>query len=368
MIISIPFSSNREVNKSNDQDYNAASPEVSEMQSLLVKIETEQGLIGWGESFGHLINPVTFSALKKVVAPFFINQSFSTVDELKSLIHQAEKSLHGFGRTGPIRYAISAIDIALWDLLSKANQLPLWKFLGGTRQKIELYPSLVNYGDNIQGLNKTLQQVIEAGYREIKVHETKISTIKLIREILPDDVDLSVDLNCIWNIDEASVHFDELKDLHLKWIEEPLWSPDNLAGLSKLREKGIPIAAGENANGEIDFLNFQKYHAVDIFQPSVTKIGGITAILHLLDLAKESEIQIIPHCFYYGAGMLATAHIISMLNEDIKLEVPFIKFKSNVHPILNYKKEINLTDVPGLGFDPDLEIINKNIIKYYSCV
>ncbi|MFM2476250.1 mandelate racemase/muconate lactonizing enzyme family protein [Celerinatantimonas sp. MCCC 1A17872] len=365
MIVSVPFDSNRVKSSSAEQDFNAASAEVSQMQSLLVKIETDNQLNGWGEGFGHLINPVTYQALKEVVGPFFLNKSFACIDDLKALMHQAELSFHAFGRTGPIRYALSAIDIALWDLLSKANQQPLWQFLGGKRDKIELYPSLVNYDDNVTGLYKTLQEVMDAGYREIKVHENKVSTIGLIREQLSDDIELSVDLNCILSFDQANDYFEKVRGFNLKWIEEPIWPPDNLENLAQIRTFGIPISAGENANGEIDFINFEKTHAVDYFQPSVAKIGGITAMLNLFEVAKNRKIKISPHCFYYGAGMLATAHLTTLLDDDVKLEVPFIKYNPIIHPLLKYQPIITLPTTPGLGFNPAPELINK--IKIKSC-
>jgi L-alanine-DL-glutamate epimerase-like enolase superfamily enzyme len=88
------------------QDYNAASSKVSKMETLLIAVHTDNGLCGWGEAFGHLINPVTFSALENAIAPFFIGKTFNSCEQLQQMMLHAEQAFHGFGRTGPALRAV----------------------------------------------------------------------------------------------------------------------------------------------------------------------------------------------------------------------------------------------------------------------
>jgi L-alanine-DL-glutamate epimerase-like enolase superfamily enzyme len=94
---------------------------------------------------------------------------------------------------------------------------------------------------------------------------------------------------------------------------EPVWPPEDITGLARVRRAGIPISAGENAAGDGELIQLMASGAVDIVQPSVCKVGGISAMLRLFALAHQYPVRVIPHCFYYGAGMLATAHLVALL-------------------------------------------------------
>lgn len=365
--LSIPFNSGREKKGTEQQDYNAASSRVSKMETLLVAVHCDNGLCGWGEAFGHLINPVTFTALEKSVAPFFINREFSSATDLESLMQDAEYAFHGFGRTGPVRYALSAIDIALWDLLAKHAQLPLWKFLGGQRDHIGLYPSLVSYDNQPKAVAQQVSQVFNLGYREIKLHETTREAVAAAREVVGEHAQLMVDVNCPWNAQEAFQHAREWAGLNLKWLEEPVWPPEDTTALAQVRTAGIPISAGENAAGDGDFQHLMASGAVDIVQPSVSKVGGISAMLRVLKLARQYPVTVIPHCFYYGAGMMATAHLVALLPEETRLEVPWLQWTPPLHPFLNFKPEMTLPDTPGIGFIPDTQVLNDYRIDFAVC-
>lgn len=145
------------------------------------------------------MNPVTYSALEHQVAPFFIDKQFLDQESLSTLMKDAEYAFHGFGRTGPIRYALSAIDIALWDLLAQQEKLPLWKLLGGKRQKISIYPSLVSYENDPIEVSKKVQEVVSKGFKQIKLHETTFEAVKAAKNALSPDCELMVDVNCCWN-------------------------------------------------------------------------------------------------------------------------------------------------------------------------
>ncbi|CAI0855679.1 D-galactonate dehydratase [Serratia ficaria] len=356
--ISIPFDAHRRQPDTLETPYNAASPSLKRMETLLVKVITEDGSIGWGEAFGHLSNPVTEQALISLVAPLFLQRTVpASQQEISEMMQSTEQALHAFGRSGPVRYALSALDIALWDLLGKRQQKPLWQLLGATRSQIERYASLVSYGNDAKEVTTQIQRAYAEGYRTLKLHETHPAAIAAARQALPPGVDLMVDVNCPWSREQAQANASELRPLQLGWLEEPIWPPDDFLGLSQLRKAGVPLAAGENVEGDIGFVNLFESGAVDVAQPSVAKVGGITSALRVFKLARQYRVKVVPHCFYYGAGMLATAHLVAALPDDVKMEIPWITFEAPLYPSLPQNVCFGLSDAPGLGYEPDPAVL-----------
>lgn len=360
MRIAIPFDAHRRPPAEQETTFNAASPSLSRMETLLVKVTSDSGLVGWGEAFGHLANPVTEQALSSLVAPFFLQKALPDSQQaIAALMQSAEQALHAFGRSGPVRYALSAMDIALWDLLGQQRQQPLWQLLGATRQRVERYASLVSYANDPQEVAAQVQRAYQQGFRTLKLHETAEPAIAAARAALPAEVQLMVDVNCPWTREQASQQACALRSLDLGWLEEPIWPPDDFDGLSQLRRVGVPLAAGENVDGDFGFVNLLESGAVDVVQPSVTKVGGITAALHVFELAQQYRVRVVPHCFYYGAGMLATAHLVAVLPESVKMEIPWIDFAAQLYPDLPVEVSFTLSQRPGLGYQPDEQVLRE---------
>ncbi|MGA8136195.1 MULTISPECIES: mandelate racemase/muconate lactonizing enzyme family protein [Pseudomonas] len=358
--LGIPFSAGTPERKNlgpakDDDAFNAASPRHRRMESLMLKVTTDTGLSGWGEAFGHGSNPVTFKALTEVVAPMFIGTALA--DRARTL-DAARRALHGFGSTGPMVYALSGIDIALWDLAAQVAGQPLYQLLGGTPRELELYASLVSYGGDPDEVFAQVKRARQQGFRKIKLHETTYPAIAAARAALPVLVgELMVDVNCPWTVARACDMAEQLHELDLGWLEEPVWPPDDINGLAQVRRHGVAISAGENAAGVNGIRALVEQGAVDILQPSVAKVGGISAMLEVFAIAREHAVRVVPHCFYFGPGLLAVAHLLTLLPADVALEVPFIEFERLLYPELAFKPRMSLPDVPGLGFVPDVEVL-----------
>ncbi|WP_275556050.1 mandelate racemase/muconate lactonizing enzyme family protein [Mixta sp. Marseille-Q2659] len=362
--LSIPFDSDRPA-ATQETAWNAASPALRQMETLLVRVETDSGLVGWGEAFGHLSNPVTVEALRQLVIPCFLHKTApSNREALAAMMAEAEKALHAFGRGGPVCFALSAIDIALWDLLGQQHGQPLWQLLGARRRQIGLYASLVSYNNQPEEVARQVKRAWQAGFHMLKLHETDYAAIAAARAALPEQATLMVDVNCPWPADEASRRARQLAELKLGWLEEPVWPPDDVAGLAAVRRAGTPIASGENACGVAGFTALFEGNAINVAQPSVAKVGGITALLAVIAQAQAHGVKVVPHCFYYGAGLLATAHIVASLPDDIRLEVPFIRFTPLLYPQLDFAPTLTLPDTPGLGFAPDPAVMQTYTVSH----
>ena len=173
------------------------------IDTLLVRIDTDEGVSGWGEAFGHRIWPATRAAIDTL-----IGRSASDAIRPRSArsMNDLQRNLHGVGRNGPAMYALSAIDIALWDIAGKLAGLPLYRLLGGsTRRDLPAYASLLRYGDAKAVAHQTAE-ALSRGYRHIKVHEIEAAQIKAARETAGPGVDLMVDCNCPWTVERAIAH------------------------------------------------------------------------------------------------------------------------------------------------------------------
>lgn len=356
--IAIPFDAQRRAPEQQETTFNAASPSLRQMETLLIKVSTDNGLCGWGEAFGHLANPITEQALCTLVAPLFLDKALpDSPQAIAALMQQAEQALHAFGRSGPVRYALSAVDIALWDALGQRQQQPLWQLLGATRQRIERYASLVSYDNDPVAVAAQVKRAWAQGFTTLKLHETHVGAIQAARAALPPQAELLVDVNCPWSREQAAAQAHELRALQLGWLEEPIWPPDDYQGLAQLKRVGVPLAAGENVDGDWGFINLLENGAVDVAQPSVAKVGGISAALRVFAAAQPYRVRVVPHCFYYGAGMLATAHLVACLPDDVKMEMPWIAFEAALYPDLPRDVVFTLSSRPGLGYAPDEEVL-----------
>ncbi|WP_413742450.1 mandelate racemase/muconate lactonizing enzyme family protein [Sodalis sp. RH15] len=368
MRLAMPFTSGRSSDRqkgSAEDAYNAASPELTRMETLLVRLTADNGLQGWGEGFGHLSNPVTFAALEGPVGRFFLGQTFADTPEgVGQLMDRAQRAFHAFGRSGPVQFALSALDIALWDLCAQAAGMPLWQLLGAPRREIGVYASLVSYGNDPAQVAAHAMRAYGQGFRSIKLHETEYRAIAAARDALPADARLMVDVNCPWTVEEACRQARSLNELGLAWLEEPVWPPDDLAGLAAVKACGTPVAAGENAQGVEGFRQLFEAGAVSVAQPSVAKIGGISAALEVYRLAQQYRVKVVPHCFYYGAALMATAHLVATLPEDVALEVPYLQWPEPLYAELDFRPRLRLADTPGLGFRPAEDILRRYRIAH----
>jgi L-alanine-DL-glutamate epimerase-like enolase superfamily enzyme len=233
------------------------------------------------------------------------------------------------GGYGVTTGAISGIDIALWDIRGKNKKLPINLLLDSSesRSKVQRYASLSRYGTN-EGVSDAVKNLVEAGYNSIKIHQHAKDTLdsaKMIREKVGYDFDLMADLNC--GFDEYEMAEDFAKDIsrfELKWIEEPLWPPDDFEGLKKLN-KLTPVAAGENFFSYHEFKRLLDNECLTYYQPDVTKCGGITALESILELFSEYRAKVALHNRPHNGwvGTVASAHVAAALgNSSTIIETP----------------------------------------------
>ena len=278
----------------------------------LVKIETDSGLTGWGEGFGYFCAQSVAAIIKRSIAPLLVGRDLGDPREFSAEI---QRKLVLQGRYGITIFALSGVDLALWDLVSKSEGVSLAECLGGRkRDRIPAYASLVRYAD-LDLVSEKSEQAASEGYDEIKLHEITMPEIRKCRESIGPDVRMTVDVNCNWSLDFTREVIPELIELDSRWLEEPIFPPEDFRTLAKLREEtGIAIATGENACTAFQFEEMLRLGATDYLQPSITKVGGVTEFTKILDLNREQprSLALMPHSPYFGPGYMATLQMAAL--------------------------------------------------------
>lgn len=329
-------------------------------ETLLVKVETDEGLTGWGEAFPHRVWRAVKPLLETLIAPACIGADPTDIPALmKALIYR----VHGVGRAGPVMYALSGLDTALWDILGKAKGQPIYKLLGGTLcERVLAYASLLKYNDT-DVVTRTCDEALARGYRHLKVHETGRAEIAAAAQLLRQRTGegLMVDVNAPWSRQEALKAVAPLRELGLKWIEEPVWPPEDFEGARQVSASGVPVAIGENVLTPSDFARLIDSRAVDYVQPSVAKIGGISIARDIFDMANKAGVALAPHSAYFGPGLIATAHVSAALSrapmiERLYCDLSESPFGDWYDPVDGH---LNMPQGPGLGVEPDEALLEK---------
>ena len=326
---------------------------------LLVRLETDSGLVGWGEAFSRGRDVALKHVIDTRLIPLILGRDATQISKIK---HDLEFQLHNFGRNGAIEYGIAAIDIALWDLLGKSCGQPLSHLLGGAYANcLEVYASLMRYG-NVDDVAKATNRAIARGYRYIKLHEIGLDEIRAAVKAAGSRAKVMLDTNCPWTVAEALTKGRELRDLDLYWLEEPIWPPENYRGLAIMREQGLHrIAAGENAGSLHDFMAMISAGAIDIAQPDVAKTGGLTEVIKIAALCEAHGIEFAPHCALFGPGQVATIHLTAAHRSTPIFERLFCDFETELYGEAMVPKQgkIKVPRGPGLGLDPDPAVLDK---------
>lgn len=320
------------------------------LDSVLVRVQLRNGLVGWGEAYGGELES-TIAMLENRVKPLVLGREATDAN----LVAGLERTLHNVGRSGPLLHALSGLDIALWDLRGKLEGVPLYELLGGARRtRIPAYGSLLQYYGKEDDIRRNVQRTLDAGFRHIKLHERTVGAVAATRSIAGPAMPLMVDANCAWQLPDALEVVREMAAFDLTWIEEPLWPPEDHAALLRLKAAcPVPVAVGENATSRGEFASLQQAGAADFLQPCAIKSGGLTLLQQVSRACTGTPVRFSPQAAFFGPGFLATLHAIAAHPEEVVVErihcdLAFTPYASTVPLECG---AFTLTDGPGLGAD-----------------
>ncbi len=329
-----------------------------------LKISTDAGIVGTGYTGTHCDgDEMIQQTIDRYYAPALVGEDPRHVKRLWDKLHGG--NLHQVGRTGLVRLAHSAVDIALWDICAKAASLPLWELLGGAKAggRLETYNTNIGWLHfSTAELIARIEKAMEAGWTRVKIKvglsdpAEDVARVREVRRHFGDALTLMIDANEGWDFNTAMTWGKRLEDCHLAWFEEPLHA-DDVEGHARLaRELAIPIAVGENLYTRFAFRDYLREGAVEYLQPDVTRVGGVTEWLKIAALADCYNLPVVPHS---GDMMQVHQHLVAATQNAPLLE--YIPWGRELfeHPVEVRDGRAELPRAPGASTDMRPEVFAK---------
>ncbi|GAA1562124.1 L-lyxonate dehydratase [Kribbella hippodromi] len=329
---------------------------------MTVELELATGEIGIGNAA--LTPRLAIQIVSGHLAPLVLGQNSA---DREALWQRMYRTVVPFGRRGVGMAAVSAVDIALWDAEAKHLGVPVYELLGGLKAaKTQVYASQLYPTDDLEALAAEAKSYVDAGFGVMKQRllygpkdgraglRRNVELVEAVRQAIGFDVDLAADAYMGWDREYALRMVRMLEPYDLRWLEEPLL-PDDIAGYQQVRAaSAIPIAAGEHEATPAAFYHLITSGAIDIAQPDVNRVGGLTAGRKVCALAEAAGVPVIPH-----AGQAHNYHLVSSqpacpLAEYFPVnpqplvgnEMPHLLFDGEAKAV---DGQIELSRVPGLG-------------------
>jgi L-rhamnonate dehydratase len=338
---------------------------------LIVEIFTDAGHVGIGNAA--LAPRIAQQIIDVYLRPILIGRD---PWDYEAIWQHMYRNTMAFGRKGIGMAAISAVDIAIWDVLGKAAGQPVFKLLGGrTKQKIPVYASRL-YSQPLDQLAAEARDYLNQGYRAMKLRfgwgptdgaagmERNLELVTTVREVIGNECDLMADAYMGWTLDYARRMVPLLEPYRLRWLEEPV-IPDDIHGYAELKAmRRIPIAGGEHEFTIFGFRELLEAKAVDYIQFDTNRVGGITQARKVAALAEAHSVPVVPH-----AGQMHNFHVVMasynspfaeffpVVDVEIGNELFWYIFEGEPRPVDGH---IDLRDdVPGLGVKIKEEALGK---------
>ena len=353
---------------------------VRQRSATLVEVHTDEGVSGWGEAFAQGLEPPQIAAtvIDKALRPLVTGANALDVEVLW---HRMYDMTRDYGRKGSVVAAISAVDIALWDIAGKFHGVPVHSLLGGAfRTRVQPYATgfyrIHGQGEADRLADEALRH-LDAGFSHMKVKlgygvDDDLACMRAIgKAIQGKPVALMIDTNHAYGRAEALRLGRALSDFNLRWYEEPV-APEDIAGYVEMRQKlTMPIAGGENEHTLFGYRELLGAHAVDIAQPDVGSCGGITAARHIVALAHAHGIQVNPHVWGSAVAQAASLQVIAAVppaHHSLYAQAPILEYDRSSHPFREQLVDQPVRQVdgwvdvparPGLGFEVDRAVLDR---------
>lgn len=339
-----------------------ATRQVETIGLTIVRLITEQGLEGLGVTYHEVGGEATKTLIERNMVPRLIGRD---PFETETIWADMASYLRGIGRKGLMFCALSAIDIALWDLKGKITGLPLYKLLGGTERRIPVYASggWTSYTDE-QLITETTEMVRQ-GYQMVKFKvgveggrnlRRDVERVTKVREAIGPGVGIMLDANNCWDAATGIKFANRVRDLDIMWLEEPV-PADDIPGLARFRRgTDIPLATGEHEYTKFGVRDLVLNGAVDIVQTDGVRAGGYTEMLKIAAITQAWNLSLAPHAMENMHIHLVSAAPNALFLERLLIfeEITSRVFKDAPTPQDGY---ITIPEHPGLGLELDLDYV-----------
>jgi len=347
---------------------------IDSREYCLVRAETRDGAVGWGECWGPVAG--NREVLEEVVAPRLRGADPRDVERIHDdLVFELRSSYHSYVPAG----VVSGVDLALWDLYGKAVGLPVSRLLGGRRRDAVRAYATGHFFRDVDSLDAQLDAVreeasghVRAGFDALKLKiglgrhfpygpEEDVELVRAVREAAPD-ARLMVDANHAYDVAAAERVGRRLSAFDVHFFEEPI-EPDPRAYARLSRRLDVPLAAGECVAFERGFAPYLEREALGHVQPDVTSAGGLTSTRRVASAALAGGVECLPHVFGSAVALAASLQVVATLPGEPMLEFDRtpnpIREELAVDPITNDGATVPIPDGPGLGIEIDPETLDR---------
>jgi L-alanine-DL-glutamate epimerase-like enolase superfamily enzyme len=343
---------------------------MSNRPALWLRISASDGACGWGEVFSNFPTVGAEHRARLVESVFAPLLAGAPSDDVAATRVMLEARTHRMaiqcGEPGPFAQIIGGIDQALWDMSARRAGVPLWKHLGGTRNKVRVYAS----GLGPDGVGEMALAKQAQGFRAFKLKvgfsgERDRANVAELRSALGAGATLMVDANQSWTPAQAVGEIEALAQHRLHWIEEPIAADESAQAWRQLAARtGAPLAAGENLRGLPAFAEAIDAGYLRFVQPDVGKWGGISGCREVGRLAAARGVALCPHWLAGGVGLAASMHLLAAHSGEGYAEVDANPnpLREEIFPMHVDEGIATLPDSPGIGVEPDLARLKRYLV------
>jgi L-alanine-DL-glutamate epimerase-like enolase superfamily enzyme len=360
---------------------------VDSFDSTIVRIETDSGLVGWGEAKAEVgsvgTNHSLVTCIERELAPLLIGENPRDISRLWDVMycgsraHYAISRGHVFpvlGRRGLRVSAMSGIDIALWDLLGKSLDAPVWQLLGGRRH--HAMPAYASGGwAPVDSIVDELESFLaRGGFKAVKMRvgsgdgtlNHSIARVRAARAGLGPDIDIMCDAHGTFSVREAKAFCRAIEDCQLGWLEEPVTS-DDIVGQAEVRASTtVPIACGESEFTRFAFRDLIAARAIDVLQPDLSIAGGITEAIRIEALASAHQLGFAPHLWGGALTFASGLHVAAAASSGYLLEYSLganpMLHELAVEDFIVVDGMLEIPERPGLGVTIDEDFMNAHVL------
>jgi L-alanine-DL-glutamate epimerase-like enolase superfamily enzyme len=280
--------------------------------AVLVRVETDEGHVGWGEAHHGRCPGAIAKLIDTTMRELVVGLDARDVSGVWARVYRMQLASHGMGAAAAM--ALSGIDIGLWDIRSQESGSPLYRLLGGSSKPIKAYAGGIALGwQEPSSLAEEALRHVAAGYRALKLRvgdtaARDIARVKAVRDAVGPDIDLLVDANTNYTIDDVRKVMPAFDDASIGWLEEPFPPQDRRAYRLASSLGRVPLAAGENHFTRYDFATLLEDGCVQYMQPDLSKTGGITEAMRIAALASAQGLTVNPHTSATAINMATSIH------------------------------------------------------------
>lgn len=344
-----------------------ATREVPAREHVIVRVTGGSGIVGVGYAYAGMHAARSLATyVDDVLAPRLIGLPENAPTRPWAELFQETILM---GRRGLALRAISAVDLALWDLFGKVTGQPLYALLGGVRDAVPAYASGGYYrpGDPLDNLEREITRYLELGFRDVKIKvgglapDVDASRVERVRSLIGPSGRVALDANNAWSSPHEAIRFARLvESFDPWWLEEPL-PPDDVAGHAEVaRALDMPVATGEIHSSRWDFRDLIQARAADILQPDAAVVGGVSEWMKVAHAAATFGLPVAPHWNHDIHAHLAGAVANCLTVEWFDVEQDIVNFdRLLTEPMRPEKGELTIPDRPGLGLTLDWDAVER---------